>query len=487
MKSVLALLALLLPAAAPQDRRVVPSREFTITIWTSEPVVSKTLWISRDGGKTWKTARDAGVSESWGEWSGNAIKCTLRVPEEGAYDLHAQLGDAAGNWEEPRPGQPAKPFLRFEIREEVPLTWVSPRAGEEFIGGNQVLFKWTCDPKGLRENSLQVYAQVDGQPWKAVASGLALAGQHHWVLPQTPAPVKIRFRLAAFTPDDREIASRDLEGMLLPGRTVVSLTWDQPRGTAEWTGGATVSLKWSSLGEEFRERSAEIQYAIDEDPWTPITRGLEASGTYLWVVPNRETSRLRLRVRALTRAGQEALAVSDPVAVRVTSRPNLAEARALYDRARVLAAQQRYGEALLKYEEALAAWSEFSEVLNDLGRLHAERKEPTKALEYFLRARKTSPSNPLPYVNAAMMEFRLGLHEDALTELRDAVTLGLERDERTAVLAGEILWKIAAASVEAEQWSRVSQACTLILKIRRASGATRGKAREMLAWLEGKP
>ncbi len=487
MKSALLLLALL-PAAAPQDRRAVPSREFTATIWTSEPVASKALWVSRDGGKTWKTAKDAGVAESWGEASGGAVKCAVRVPEEGAYDFYAQFGDAAGNRNpEPQAGKPAEPFLRFDIREETPLRWISPRAGEELIGGNQVLFKWACDKKGLREKSLLVYAQVDGQPWKAVEPGLELSGQLAWVLPQTAAPTKIRFRLAAFTPDDREVASREIEGTLVPGRTVVSLVWDQPRGSTEWTGGATVTLKWSSLGAEYRERSAELQYAADEEPWTPITRGLEATGTYLWAVPNRETSRLRLRVRALTRAGEEAAAVSEPAAVRVTARPNLAQARTLYDRARVLAAQQRYGEALLKYEEALAAWGEFAEVLNDLGKLHAEQKEPAKALEYFLRARKTSPSNPLPYVNAAMMEARLGLHEDALADLQDAATLGLERDERTAVLAGETLWKIAAAALKAEQWKRAGQACELILKVRQAPAGTRAKARETLAWLKERP
>jgi Tfp pilus assembly protein PilF len=487
MKSILFLLALL-PAAEPQDRRPVASREFTITIWTSERVAARTLWVSRDGGKTWKTAKDAAVVETWGEWANGAIKCGVRVPEDGAYDLHASLGDAVGNpGADPRPGEAARPFLRFDVREETPLSWISPRAGEELIGGNQVLFKWSCDKKGLKEKSLQVYAQVDGQPWKAVESGLELTGQSSWVLPATAAPVKIRFRLSAFTPDDREVASREIEGTLVPGRTVVSLVWDQPKGSLEWTGGATVTLKWSSLGAEFRERSAELLYAVDEEPWTPVTRGLEATGTYLWAVPNRETSRLRLRVRALTRSGQEAAAVSDPVAVRVTVRPNLAQARALYDRARVLAAQQRYGEALLKYEEALAAWSEFGEVLNDLGKLYAEQKEPTRALEYFLRARKTSPSNPIPYVNAAMMEARLGLHEDALADLQDAVTLGLERDERTAVLAAETLWKIAAAAIKAEQRDRAGRACELILKVRQASGPTRAKARETLAWLREKP
>lgn len=487
MKPLLALLALL-PSTGPQERRLVPARAFTVTFWTSERVVSKTLWVSRDGGRTWKTAREAGVEEAWGEWTDGAVKCALRVPEEGPWDLHAQFGDAAGNpGPEPRPGEGAPPFLRFDIREETPLSWISPRPGEELIGGNQVLLQWSCDRKGLKPRSLQIYAQVDGQPWKAVETGLELSGRYLWVLPQTAAPTKIRFRLSALAPDDREVSSRTIEGTLIPGRTVVGLAWEQPRTGTEWTGGAPVALKWTSLGTEFRERSAELQYAIDDEPWTLITRGLETSGTYLWMVPNRETSRLRLRVRALARSGQEADAVSDPVTVRVTARPDVARARALYDRARVLAAQQRHGEALLKYEEALAAWGDFAEALNDLGKLHADQKEPAKALEYFLRARKTAPSHPLAYVNAAMMEARMGLHEDALVDLRDAVLLGLERDDRSAILAGETLWKIAADSLKTGKPERAGQACELILKIRQASDATRARAREVIARLRTTP
>jgi tetratricopeptide (TPR) repeat protein len=194
------------------------------------------------------------------------------------------------------------------------------------------------------------------------------------------------------------------------------------------------------------------------------------------MVPNRETRELRLRVTAVMKAGTESDLPSAPVSVRATVRPSIAQARALYDRARVLAAQQRTAEARLKYEEALAAWDAFGEVLNDLGKLHADLREPAKALEYFLRARQTCPSSPTPYVNAAAMEHRLGLYEDALADLRDAVALGVDMDERTAVLAGEILWKLAALSGKAENWDRTAEACRLILRIRLCSRTTRARA-----------
>lgn len=379
----LAILAALCGPAAAQERRPVASREFTITISTSERVGSTRLWVSRDAGRTWTLAREAGIAETWGEWAGGAIRCTVRVPEDGAYDFYPQFGDAVTNrTPDPKPGQAPHPRLQFEVREP---------------------------------------------------------------------------------------------------RTVGAVEWEEPKGSPHWTGAATVTLKWHSVGDPFRERSGELQYAIAGQPWVTITKGLDASGSYRWIVPNKDTTELRLRVRALTRAGQDASAETDAIYVRAAGRADLPQARALYDRARVLLAQQRHAEALLKYEEALAAWPDFAEVLNDVGKIHSDRNDPVRALEYFIRAKKASPSHPTAYVNAAMTQARLGLYADALADLRDALAVGLEKDERTAVLAGETLWKVAVASGLSGEKDNALLACEMILRVRLASRATRAKAEQYVA------
>ncbi len=386
MKSIAAALSLLLAAgiARAQERRLVQSRDFVLTIHTSERVSFKALWVSTDGGRTWKTSREAGVREGWGEWSGGAIRCSVVVPRDGAYDFYAQFGDSYTNRKpDPQPGQAPDPRLRFEARERQ--------------GG---------------------------------------------------------------------------------------LDWEEPKTPAEWPSGSQVTLRWAARGGEMREHSAELQYSADSEPWITITKGLEGTGQFTWVVPNRETANLRLRVRALTRTGHEASAVSEPVTVHLTSRPNVTQARALYDRARILSAQQRHAEAMLKYQEALAAWNDFAEVHNDLGKAYADQNEPAKALEYFLRARRLAPSDPTSYVNAAMMEVRLGLFGDALADLRDAIAFGMEREERTSVLAGEMLWKIAYSYAQAGDRKTALEASELLLTLRQASRPTRGKAQQMVAWIK---
>jgi len=385
---LLAALAQAAPEKAEPDRRLITVREFIIRVDSKENAPFKALWVSRDGGRTWKTARESGVVEAWGDWAGGAVRCSVRVPEDGLYDFFPQIGDALSNrGPEPKPGQGADPKLRLEVRQ----------------------------------------------------------------------PVK-----------------------------VAHLEWEEPRGATDWIGGQSIVLKWHAVEPDFRERSAELQYSIDGEPWIFITKGLEPSGTYAWVVPNKDTIQLRLRVKAMTRANLESSAETEAIAVRVQRKGNVVQARALYDRARVLHAQQRVTEARLKYQEAIAAWPDFAEVYNDLGKLHSEQREPAKALEYFIRSRKTSPSDPVPVVNAARTEVELGLLDDALGDLRDAVALGLDADERTSVLAGETLWSIAKTASLGKDDRRLYEACELLLKIRQAAKPTRAKAQQMLEWLKTK-
>jgi hypothetical protein len=373
------------PEKAP-DRRLITVREFVVKVDSKEPVSFKALWVSRDGGRTWKPARETGVAESWGEWAGGVIRCSVRVPEDGLYDFFPQIGDALSNrGPEPKPGQAADPRLRVEVR----------------------------------------------QPAK-----------------------------------------------------VAHLEWEEPKGAADWTGGQNVTLKWHAVEADFRDRSAELQYSVDGEPWISITKGLEPSGTYAWVVPNKDTNQLRLRVRAMTRDSLESTAESESLLVRVARKANIVQARALYDRARVLHAQQRVTEARLKYQEAISAWPDFAEVYNDLGKLHAEQHETAKALEYFIRSRKVSPTDPIPVVNAARTETELGLLDDALSDLRDAIALGMDGDERTSVLAGETLWSIAKTASLNKDDRRLRESCEMLLRIRQAARPTRAKAEQMLEWLK---
>ena len=108
MPLLLAAFAVLAQAAPDKmlDRRLITVREFVIRVESKDNAAFRTLWVSRDGGRTWKTAREAGVIDTWSDWSGGILRCSVRVPEDGAYDFFPQIGDALSNrGPEPKSGQ----------------------------------------------------------------------------------------------------------------------------------------------------------------------------------------------------------------------------------------------------------------------------------------------------------------------------------------------------------------------------------------------
>src|SRR5262249_47979744 len=157
---VVATLLLALVQDKVDERRLVTVREFVVRVDAKENVSFKALWVSRDGGKTWKTAREAGVIDTWSDWSGGVVRCSVRVPQDGQSDFFPQTGDALSTrGPEPKPGQPADRKLRIEVRSPVKvshLEWEEPRGSTEWIGGQSIVLKWHAVEPDFREKSAEL-------------------------------------------------------------------------------------------------------------------------------------------------------------------------------------------------------------------------------------------------------------------------------------------------------------------------------------------
>jgi len=196
-----AALAMAAGAAEAQERRLIPSREFTLRVDSKgEKPAFRLLWVSRDAGKSWKQARDAGVSEDWGEWAEGVIRCKITVPEDGIYDFHPQLGDSVSNrTPEPRPGQAADARFRVEVRLPVKaprLAWEDPAGPVEWRGGQEVVVKWHALDPDFKEGSAELQYQVDGAPWLPVAAGLEATASFGWIVPNVET-LNLRLRIRA--------------------------------------------------------------------------------------------------------------------------------------------------------------------------------------------------------------------------------------------------------------------------------------------------
>ncbi len=356
---------------------------------------------------------------------------------------------------------------------------VQPREGDELPADMPVLLRWSAPEKGHRPDSVAIFASFAGEGEQIVGKDLPLEGTREWKTPAREGG-KLRLRIVAFKESGTETQGLEVRTVTLRGSPENPLRWLYPDGRVQWMGSETIELQWTALRGDFVPHSGALYYTIDDGPPFLITKGLEPAGFYYWTVPSQPTEKLRLRIEATTAGGESKSAASVFITVKSSIRANIEVARKNADRARILAAQGRTGFAIAAYEESLSYWAEYPEALNDVGAVYASERQYAKALECFLRARRASPSSAVPYVNAASMEIKLALLDDALADLKDAVYLGVDHDVRLAIQATVRLWDLSRAYADAGDRKRSDECCDLILRIRNAEKKIRARAQEQL-------
>lgn len=432
---------------------------------------SVVLSASTDGGNTWDPIEQKRPLEGEHVWR-------VSAPPGSDVTLRASVLETNGRERET--------FVHVKVIQSMELKpeWLQPGIGDEVPAGAAKILRWHTPKEGFLQDSVAIFASVDEGPEDLVGKVLPLSGSLWYRIPDEEGG-RLRLRLVARTAKGREVAAI-LDELLIKTSAQKLLSWIHPRESGVWKGGETVQLQWTSLRGDLREKSAHLYYSVDGGRWTLVTRGLDPAAFYFWTVPWRNGAQLRLKVTARTRGGTEVEAVTPTVTVEATTRPDIAMAKRHADRARIHVARNQTAQASLEYEKALAIWPDYPEALNDLGTVYSSEKQYAKALEYFLRAKRSAPSSPFPYVNAASMEIQLGLPIDALEDLRDSVELGVDRHQRLALQAGERLWQLSKLFQISGESERSEDACGLILRIRTADRRLRRQAEAALTGSGGR-
>ena len=453
----------------PSEGESIPADSKVVLRWNCpakgfQPA-SVVLSSSTDGGATWEPIEQKRPLEGDYVWQVNA-------PPGSDVTLRASVLETNGRERET--------FVHTKVIQSMAIRpeWQQPGVGDEVPAGAAKILRWHTPKEGFEADSVSIFASVDGGPEDLVGKVLPLSSSQWYQIPDEEGG-RLRLRLVARTTKGREVEAV-LEDLQIKTSAQKLLSWIHPRQSAIWKGGDTVQLQWTSLRGDLREKSAHLYYSVDGGSWTLITRGLEPTAFYFWTVPWRNGAQVSLKVTARTRAGTEVEAMSPVMTVEASQRPDIAMAKRHADRARIYAAQNRTAQASHEYEKALAIWSDYPEALNDLGTVYAREKQYAKALEFFLRAKKSAPSTPVAYVNAASMEIQLGLSGDALEDLRDAVELGLDQNHRLAMQAAERLWQLSKLYQISGETERSEEACGLLLRIRMADRRLRRQAEEAL-------
>ena len=74
---------------------------------------------------------------------------------------------------------------------------------------------------------------------------------------------------------------------------VKDLLPNSPYDGEELTIGSTHSISWRTIGEI---DNVNLEYKVDKD-WIPIVTNLSNSGTYVWKIPKKPSSGVKIRIR----------------------------------------------------------------------------------------------------------------------------------------------------------------------------------------------
>jgi tetratricopeptide (TPR) repeat protein len=253
-------------------------------------------------------------------------------------------------------------------------------------------------------------------------------------------------------------------------------------------------IKWMKDAGMWREKSAFLQYRIGEGEWTTIQDGLDNTGFYMWAAPLPETDKLQVRVGMVTKDGNKPHLleseirqsnVSGDIRVKTRGRGDKKTAMRHYNAARLLHAQGKAADAIIRYEKSLEAWPEYPEALHELGRVYYEEEEWARALEFWRRSMEASPSSPFPYVNVAKAKLKLKLYEDAFNDLKDAVALGVDRNRHLGLACSEALLRVAIRYGKTNEVEQAIDACKHVLRIRNVDPKVRAQAEKYLEWALG--
>lgn len=439
------------------------------------PAARADFWVSTDEGRTWSLCSERGISADCSiTQDGYAVNAVIRVQADGTYGFYGQLGSPRTN-SAPAPSAGEKPQKTFVVDGSAPLvTSVIPSAVSADTG-KPVAFEINySDLTSVNTTAIEVYVSEDGSksyraalPADAVFSYQAAQGKIvASAMISNPKMTSMFFVLtdelgnkmlppAAGTVPHLVIAGK---GQVVPSTGAENIVINPRKGDI-LEGGNPLVVKWMVEGaSNYMKDSVMLHFSVGETPLVLIADRQPFTGFYVWFVPDVGTDDLRIKISARNNLGEPVeVAEVRGVKVRAEVKPNLAEARKHYMNARMLVARANKRDAMVEYMMALEKWPKYPQALNDMGTIYYELGEVTKSLEFYLRGKMAEPSNAMFYANCALAYYKLGLYDDAVRNLDDALNLEI-MDETTANAAAERYFMCAQAFASMKMFEK-AKAC----------------------------
>ena len=260
-----------LTIVSPNGGEQVEAGSVLNVTWNSTgSIANVNLEYSTDGGTTWLPVA-TGVANSgayaWVTPQTPANSVLLRISD--AAD--AQVSDVTD-----------APFSLVVST----LTVTAPNGGEVWLGNSVQDITWTST--GSVEAVKIEYSLDGGLTWTVVTTQAPNTGTYAWTVPDaSTAQAVVRISDAADgTPQDVSDAVFTIQG--------ASLTLTAPNGGESWSAGESQTISWTTTGTI---DAVDLEYSVDNgQTWNALADGVSNTGSYVWQVPDVNTTAARVRV-----------------------------------------------------------------------------------------------------------------------------------------------------------------------------------------------
>ncbi|MFC1508849.1 leucine-rich repeat domain-containing protein, partial [Candidatus Omnitrophota bacterium] len=241
--------------------------------WTSQDVTYVNIDYSPTGSDPW-TFIAAGVDATsltfpWLLPNISSTNVVVRITDAD----HAEITDQSGS---------------FTIL-PVTITVTTPNGGEELLAGSSSAITWTQE--NVTGPLTIEFSSDGGSIWNEVATGVdPVLGTYAWIVPDVPS-TNCLVRIT----DAANASVTDISNAMFTIESAATVALIAPNGGEEYIIGTDVEITWDV---DNVTNDLVIELSTDNgDTWTVIGEEIvPASGTYLWTIPEVESSVCLIRI-----------------------------------------------------------------------------------------------------------------------------------------------------------------------------------------------